>query len=99
VQYKNDCERVYGKILDSRNVESSIQAKSKRKSEEMWAQLYPDEPFELDNSTVSPHKIVDINAGAAGNITYNLVSAANRQCSFYYQVSRGVRCQDETRKP
>lgn len=87
MQYKNDCGRVYGKILDSKNVESSIRAKSQRKSEEMWAQFYPDEPFELDSSTISSQKIVDVNAGAAGNITYDLVSAANRQSTFYYQVS------------
>ena len=47
VQYIRDCKKVYGRILNNDNVESSIGAKSKIQSEKVWKELYPEEPFEL----------------------------------------------------
>lgn len=81
-----DCERVYGRILDCKNVESSIRAKSKKQSEEIWERFYPDEPFELDYKKISSGNVVDLNAADTGGITYDLVAAVQRQSSFYYQV-------------
>lgn len=83
-----DCERVYGRILDNKNVESSVRAESKDLSRNIWTEFYPEEPFELDYSTISSQKCVDVNFGAAGAITYDLVAAVQRQTSFYYQVGR-----------
>ena len=88
VQYKMDCERVYGRILDNENVESSVRAELKDMSRKIWTEFYPEEPFELDYSTISSQKCVDVNFGAAGAITYDLVAAVQRQTSFYYQVGR-----------
>jgi hypothetical protein len=47
--------------------------------------LYPEEPFELVFTRTSD-VAMDVNPGAAENITYDLVSAVKRQSSFYYQV-------------
>ena len=66
-----DCERVYGRILDNKNVESSVRAEPKELSRKIWTEFYPEEPFELDCSTISSQKCVDVNFGAAGAITYD----------------------------
>lgn len=65
---------------------SSVQLESKAQAEEIWARFYPDEPFELDYNKISSEKVTNVNAGAAGDITYDLVAAVQRQSSFYYQV-------------
>lgn len=82
-----DCERVYGRILDCKNVESSVRAGSKKQSEEIWERLYPDEPFELDYNKIAFEKAIDPNAASISDITYDLVAAVQRQSSFYYQVN------------
>jgi len=85
VQYIRDCKKVYGRILNNDNVESSIGAKSKIQSEKVWKELYPEEPFELEY-TGSPETTMDVNSGAIEGISYDLISAVKRQSSFYYQV-------------
>ena len=85
VQYIRDCKKVYGRILNNDNVESSIGAKSKIQSEKVWKELYPEEPFELEY-TGSPETTMDVNSGATEGISYDLISAVKRQSSFYYQV-------------
>lgn len=85
VQYLKDCKRLYGRILDNSNVESSIRAESKHQSEKVWAEQYPKEPFELENTSSSDNSIY-ANAGAAEDISYDLVAAVKRQSSFFYQV-------------
>ena len=85
VQYIRDCKKVYGRILNNDNVESSIRAKSKIQSEKVWKALYPEEPFELEY-TGSPETTMDVNSGATEGIFYDLISAVKRQSSFCYQV-------------
>lgn len=88
VQYRKDCEEVYGRILGNQNVESSVQGKSKHQTAAKWAELYPDEPFDLvDASNPSSGKNANMHVEAVGSITYDLVSAVKRQSSFYYQVA------------
>ncbi|XP_020272734.1 glycine-rich domain-containing protein 1 [Asparagus officinalis] len=86
VQYKKDCEKIYGRILDNENVKSSLFAKSKLRSTEIWAELYPGEPFELDYSW--SYSDAGLYSGEENSITYDLVSAVKRQSVFYYQVAR-----------
>ncbi|CAD6256017.1 unnamed protein product [Miscanthus lutarioriparius] len=85
VQYIRDCKKVYGRILNNNNVESSTQTKSTLQSEKIWKELYPEEPFELVFTRTSD-VAMDVNPGAAEDITYDLVSAVKRQSSFYYQL-------------
>ena len=85
VQYIRDCKKVYGRILNNDNVESSIGTKSKIQSEKVWKELYPEEPFELEY-TGSPETTMDVNSGATEGIFYDLISAVKRQSSFCYQV-------------
>lgn len=85
VQYIRDCKKVYGRILNNDNVESSTRTKSTVQSEKVWKELYPEEPFQLE-FTSSSDTAMDVNPEAADDITYDLVSAVKRQSSFYYQV-------------
>ncbi|VAI80033.1 unnamed protein product [Triticum turgidum subsp. durum] len=84
-QYIKDCKRLYGRILGTNNVKSSIQAKSKDQAEKVWTELYPGEPFELEYTSPSDD-FVDVGDGTAGGISYDLISAVRRQSSFVYQV-------------
>ncbi|CAO2142468.1 unnamed protein product [Urochloa humidicola] len=85
VQYIRDCKKVYSRILNNDNVESSTGTKSKIQSEKVWNELYPEEPFELEYIS-SSETTMDVDAGAIEGISYDLVSAVKRQSSFYYQV-------------
>ncbi|KAF7098008.1 hypothetical protein CFC21_099777 [Triticum aestivum] len=84
-QYIKDCKRLYGRILGTNNVKSSIQAKSNDQAEKVWTELYPGEPFELEYTSPSDD-FVDVGDGTAGGISYDLISAVRRQSSFVYQV-------------
>ncbi|KAJ3675543.1 hypothetical protein LUZ60_004585 [Juncus effusus] len=97
VQYKRDCERAFGKILDNKNVISSIQTTPENNSEEIWMKLYPTEPFELKFN--SSDRIPDINSDESSQITYDLISAAKRQSDFCYQVSRPGMSNDRVLRP
>ncbi|GAB4839462.1 hypothetical protein Ancab_028984 [Ancistrocladus abbreviatus] len=93
VQYKADCEQLYGRILDNWNVKSSIQGSSSKQTEKIWDRLYPDEPHHLNLS--NPSKDVSFsNANTTNSITYDLLSAVQRQSSFFYQVSRPFMAND-----
>ena len=85
-RYIKDCKRLYGRILDCKNVRSSIQAKSKDRSEKVWTELYPGEPFDLEYSGSPSDDSVYVGDETAGGISYDLVSAVKRQSSFVYQV-------------
>ncbi|GLT60559.1 hypothetical protein SLA2020_333210 [Shorea laevis] len=87
IRYKNDCEELYGRILDNKNVVSSTQATCSKQSEEIWRSMYPDEPYEFNMSSHFPEKAGNI-SGAPKSINYDLVSAVKRQAPFFYQVSR-----------
>lgn len=88
VQYKKDCEKLYGQILDNHNVVSSVQGTSMERSAKIWSSLYPEEPYELDLSIPFSEAGGEKFSGATDNINYDLISAVKRQCSFVYQVSR-----------
>ncbi|WKA09743.1 hypothetical protein VitviT2T_027363 [Vitis vinifera] len=57
VHYTIECEEVYGRILDNKNMLSSVQGISEGKLEtfgyDIWNRMYPSEPFELDLSSCS----------------------------------------------
>ncbi|VAH55351.1 unnamed protein product [Triticum turgidum subsp. durum] len=72
-------------MLDSKNVRSSIHAKSKDQSEKVWTELYPGEPFELEYTSPSDDSVY-VDDGTAGGISYDLISAVKRQSTFVYQV-------------
>ncbi|XP_020673788.1 glycine-rich domain-containing protein 1-like [Dendrobium catenatum] len=90
IQYKKDCEEFYGKVLDSKNVASTLQDKSKHLTAEIWANFYPNEPFELDWRSPLTGTTLNNHTETLNTITYDLVSAVKRQSSFYYQVCRPI---------
>ncbi|KAI4314456.1 hypothetical protein L6164_027364 [Bauhinia variegata] len=88
VRYKSDCEELYGQILDSSNVVSSIEGINATQTEKTWNKMYPDEPYNIDLMNVSSEDISERINKLAKYTKYDLVSAAKRQTPFVYQVSR-----------
>lgn len=88
VRYKVDCEELYGKILDNSNVVSSIQGACKGQTEEIWNNLYPEEPYEFDLTKATSEDSVAELSGLEKYTKYDLVSAVRRQSPFFYQVWR-----------
>lgn len=86
VQYKKDCEEIFGRILDNHNVISSLQEKSKHKMTEKWSELYPEEPFEFSCDYTVVKETSSEHHGVASRLTYDLVSSVKRQSPFCYQV-------------
>lgn len=89
MQYKKDCERVFGRILTNRHVKSSVEGPCPREAAEIWRKSYPDEPFEIDYMTpLSSGDNEEPSSSELETINYDLVSAVKRQSSFYYQVAQ-----------
>lgn len=86
VQYKADCEQFYGRILDNSNVVSSVEGTCRRKTEEIWNNLYPEEPYALKLNKALSEDISDRISGLENCTKYDLVSAVTRQIPFFYQV-------------
>ncbi|XP_042027842.1 glycine-rich domain-containing protein 1-like [Salvia splendens] len=87
VRYKKDCEEFYGRILDNKNVISSVEGTSRKQTEDAWKILFPGEPFELDLEL--QQESISGQGVAAENFTkYDLIAAAQRQAPFFYQVSQ-----------
>ncbi|KAL0697012.1 hypothetical protein Bca4012_064192 [Brassica carinata] len=86
VRYKSDCEEFYGRVLDNSGIESSANGSCKLQTEKLWKRLYPMEPYDLDldKAISEPNDISPLEKCT----TYDLVSAAKRQSSFYLEVSR-----------
>ncbi|KAG9440060.1 hypothetical protein H6P81_020225 [Aristolochia fimbriata] len=88
VQYKADCEKLYGQILDNKHVVSVVQGISMQQTEKIWSSLYPEEPYELNFSNFPLKNSLENLYEAELGIQYDLASAVKRQSSFFYQVSR-----------
>lgn len=89
MQYKEDCERLFGRILDNKNVKSSLQVRPKSNDymAQWWNKLFPLEPFELDLTTDDTSPACKYDDDVNG-ITYDLVAAVQRQSSFYPHVMK-----------
>lgn len=92
VRYKNDCEELYGRILDNWNVASSIQGTCKKQTEEIWKRMYPAEPYEISLTSKLTQNFDETILGDSKGTKYDLDSAVKRQCSFFYQVMKKITC-------
>ncbi|KAG2250354.1 hypothetical protein Bca52824_080490 [Brassica carinata] len=84
VRYKSDCEEFYGRVLDNSGILSSANGSCKLQTEKLWKRLYPMESYDLDLDMAISEPISPLEKCT----TYDLVSAAKRQSSFYLEVSR-----------
>ncbi|XP_031385118.1 glycine-rich domain-containing protein 2-like isoform X2 [Punica granatum] len=90
VQYKIDCEEIYGRILDNQNVLSSIiEGTSMRQTERLWNHMYPTESYHFEQCCQSLMGTNCINMGAQ-RFKYDLTAAVKRQCSFFNKVSKSI---------
>lgn len=89
VRYMSDCKELFGLIVDPCGVViSSVDGTSKKKTEVLWNTMNPEEPYELDMDYCFVDNDTKNKLMASPSTKYDLVSAVNRQSSFYYQVSR-----------
>jgi hypothetical protein len=65
---------------------SSVQSACKRKSEEIWNRLYPEEPYNFNITKAFSENISQTLSGLEKYTKYDLVSAVKRQSPFFYQV-------------
>ncbi len=101
VQYAKDCDKLYGRILDTPVVNPADRETATDATRTLWQSKFQDEPYEVDISEARDAPVVQkqdcdggnealptvIPSNVANRITYNLVDAVSRQKSFYYQVS------------
>jgi hypothetical protein len=90
VRYKNDCEELYGRILDNWNVASSTQGTCKKQTEEIWNRMYPTEPYEISLTREMTQNFGETILRASKSTKYDLDSAVKRQSSFFYQVMKKI---------
>lgn len=90
VRYKNDCEELYGRILDNWNVASSIQGTCKKQTEEIWNRMYPAEPYEFSLTSKLTQNFDETIFQGSKRTDYDLDSAVKRQSSFFYQVMKKI---------
>lgn len=86
VRYKTDCEELYGRVLDNFGVVSTVERICGRQTEEIWNNLYPDEPYNVDLVNLLPEDISKRISKLEKYTKYDLISAAKRQSPFFYQV-------------
>ncbi|EOA12726.1 hypothetical protein CARUB_v10028152mg [Capsella rubella] len=86
VRYIVDCHILYEKVLDNSGVTSSTSGSCKLQTENLWKELYPMEPYELDMVKANSER-VDLST-LEKYTTYDLVSAVNTQSSFYYTFAK-----------
>ncbi|KAM7514470.1 hypothetical protein LguiA_004053 [Lonicera macranthoides] len=87
LSYAADCKDLFGRILDNRNVMSSVQTNFRKQTEQIWEMIYPNEPYEL-NPNVHLENADENKLVASQSTNFDLVSAVKRQSPFFYQVSR-----------
>ena len=86
VRYKTDCEELYGRVLDNFGVATTVEGICGWQTEEIWNNLYPDEPYNVDLVNLLPEDISERISNLEKCTNYDLISAAKRQSPFFYQV-------------
>ncbi|BFI32323.1 hypothetical protein MPTK2_4g04810 [Marchantia polymorpha subsp. ruderalis] len=101
VQYVNDCQHIFGKLLDVKALpgkepsDSELRKYADRQSIKRWETAYPDEPYHFvqpfeDGNSPEFQELLNnkrSNRINPGRLRYDLIAAAQRQFPFYYQVS------------
>jgi hypothetical protein len=85
VQYVEDCERLYGKLLGAPYIEPSNVSAARKATEELWAKHYPEEEYSPNLPATTDALESSTNKEKA--IQYDLVDAVIRQSTFYHSVS------------
>ncbi|PKI40394.1 glycine-rich domain-containing protein 2-like [Punica granatum] len=90
MQYKMDCEEIFGKNLDNLNVLSTTKAACTKQAESIWNDMYPTEPYYVQLNCHSSMSNVGTNVGAQRSTNYDLAAAVKRQRSFFHKVSKYI---------
>ena len=82
--YSRDCHTIVGDLINH-TIRGPNEHKSElQKTEKLWKQKYPTEPFQVDLKVPSYPKERE---NFQSSLTYDIVSSALRQNVFFYQVS------------
>lgn len=81
--YEQDCHSIVQKTVNHTLYHPDAFQRSRNKADSFWSDIYR-EPFYIDYSAV-PDEDKDLNFSSS--ISYDILGAAERQASFFYQVS------------
>ena len=84
--YRADCWAVVGRMVDHKLCPRETLEEQRLRTRKIWEEKYPEEPFDLTDQGGQGDENRNY-AGFESKISYKLVAAAERQSSFYYQVS------------
>ncbi|PTQ33801.1 hypothetical protein MARPO_0085s0024 [Marchantia polymorpha] len=97
VQYGKDCRNLFQKLVHLTPLylakspfgEEKLRAETERETIQLWSETYPHEPYHFvrygeDGSECT----FSTTSFPPSKVRYNLLAAAERQSSFYYQVNR-----------
>eukprot|EP01018_Ginkgo_biloba_P025969 Gb_06704 [translate_table: standard] len=87
IAYKDDCERLFGRLLDAPFVDPSMKDTAADGTAYIWKRRYPQEPYLLDLSGTTVISRDNSNLQRETRIAYDLGQAVHRQQNFYYQFS------------
>ncbi|OWM89413.1 glycine-rich domain-containing protein 1-like [Punica granatum] len=90
VQYKIDCEEIYGRILDNKNVLSTTEGTCTGETQKLWNHMYPTEPYHFEQNCHPLRTANSPNMWPHTSIKYDLVAAVKRQSPFFRKVSKSV---------
>lgn len=80
--YECDCKRLVSKIVDHKILLGELKKRALQKSADLWKKRYPNEPFDVNQDSVSASC-----ARHFSELSFDLVRAALCQKVFNYQVS------------
>lgn len=82
VSYERDCNEIVSTLVDHKILMGKQSEKGHEKARDVWAEMYPNEPFEVDLKA----PVIDV-PYFKSRIQYDIAQASSRQRVFYYQVS------------
>ena len=86
VSYSQDCTSLVGKVVNHTFRARGDQPICRDRARQLWSEKYMDEPFDIDETKDFAKYSADL-AGFKSSLSYDIVSASERQSQFFYNVS------------
>jgi len=87
--YASDCQRIFSRTLNHQPCSKTKMERRRGRAEIHWNKFYPDDPFTLPRDKLQIMTLYRsiLKQGRPSKLSYNVIAAAARQKSFYYQDS------------
>lgn len=79
--YASDCDRLVHALPDHQFLVGEEHVRAETAAKIVWAAMYPEEPYDINYSTVDPSTTFQ------SNLEYDIVAASKRQMLCFYSVS------------